>query len=451
MKNRRTVSALACALGFVVPAISQPAQAQDARDPGVRTGAPDAGLPLPNLPSAERSYFDAGLDDFSEQEGVGDGLGPRFNLDGCAGCHMHPAIGGSSPPVNPQVSVATAFGARNSVPSFVSLNGPVREARFKRKPNGSQDGGVHALFTVSGRVDSTGDASNCNIAQEDFATQLARDNVIFRIPTPVFGTGLIESVPEIALRKNLAADRDRKWRLGIGGHFNRNGNDGRISRFGWKAQNISVLVFAGEAYNVEMGITNEAFMVERDETANCQYSDAPNDITVVTGATGIDSASSIEKFALFMRFLDAPRPSLSTPGGADSIGRGRQWFAITGCGYCHTPQLQTGNASVAALKNQPVKLYSDLALHRMGPRLADGIEQGAAAGDEFRTAPLWGLGQRIFFLHDGRTNDLVEAIQAHASNGNRQFGPSEANRVVGIFNGLPEHSKQDLFNFLRSL
>jgi CxxC motif-containing protein (DUF1111 family) len=98
-----------------------------------------------------------------------------------------------------------------------------------------------------------------------------------------------------------------------------------------------------------------------------------------------------------------------------------------------------------------VNLFSDLALHNMGPRLADGVSQGAAAGDEFRTAPLWGVGQRIFFLHDGRTNDLEEAIEAHASNGNSQFGASEANRVIGNFNNLSERSKQDLLNFLRSL
>ena len=87
----------------------------------------------------------------------------------------------------------------------------------------------------------------------------------------------------------------------------------------------------------------------------------------------------------------------------------------------------------------------------MGPRLADGIEQGAAQGEEVRTAPLWGLGQRIFFLHDGRTSDLAQAIQQHASDGNSQFGPSEANRVVSGYIALPERSKQDLLNFLRSL
>jgi CxxC motif-containing protein (DUF1111 family) len=87
----------------------------------------------------------------------------------------------------------------------------------------------------------------------------------------------------------------------------------------------------------------------------------------------------------------------------------------------------------------------------MGPGLADGVSQGVARGDEFRTAPLWGVGQRIFFLHDGRTSNLLSAIQAHASNGNGTYQGSEANAVVNSFNALTPTQKQNLLNFLRSL
>ena len=100
---------------------------------------------------------------------------------------------------------------------------------------------------------------------------------------------------------------------------------------------------------------------------------------------------------------------------------------------------------MAALRNKTANLYSDLALHQMRPNLADDILQGLAKGDEFRTAPLWGLGQRIFFLHDGRTNDLEEAIQAHRSAANSKFGASEANAVIDKFNPRqrrPEGSAQ---------
>ena len=87
----------------------------------------------------------------------------------------------------------------------------------------------------------------------------------------------------------------------------------------------------------------------------------------------------------------------------------------------------------------------------MGPGLANDVVQGEAGPDEFRTAPLWGLGPRIFLLHDGRTTDLAEAIQAHRSVGNGRFRPSEANGVIDRFNRLAEQDKQDLYNFLRSL
>ncbi|HEY7377575.1 MAG TPA: di-heme oxidoredictase family protein [Steroidobacteraceae bacterium] len=421
------------------------------RDPGVRGDSPGAGQAIPGLRGYETEYFNAGLEDFNEAETLEEGLGPRFNLDGCAGCHAAPAVGGSSPAVNPQVTVATAFGARNTVPSFITANGPVREARFKFTATGQRDGGVHALFVISGRNDGTANASGCRIQQEDFDRQVSRNNVIFRIPTPVFGLGLIEMIPDSVILANLNADSGTKSQLGISGRANRTGNDGTVTRFGWKAQNKSLMVFSAEAYNVEMGISNEGFQSEREENPACQLTPLPNDISTLDAATGVESVSGIEKFSFFMRFLGPPIPSPNTPGGARSINNGRSAFVSVGCAQCHTPTLLTGNAGVPALANQKVNLFSDLGLHQMGPGLADNILQGAATGDEFRTAPLWGLGQRIFFLHDGRTRDLVQAIQAHASNGNSQFGPSEANRVVARFNNLPASSRQDVLNFLRSL
>jgi CxxC motif-containing protein (DUF1111 family) len=432
--------------------VATAASADGARDPGVRGGAAAAGDPLPNLTQYETDFFEAGLEDFEEAEGIADGLGPRFNLDGCGGCHEQPAIGGSSPAVNPQVAVATAFGARNTVPSFIRMDGPVREARFKYNRNGSRDGGVHGLFVISGRIDeSGGDASDCGIEQDEFEAELARNNVIFRTPTPVFGAGLIESISDATLTANLKDDFFTKARAGISGRLNRNGNDGTITRFGWKAQNVSLLLFSGEAYNAEMGITSELFQNERDQTENCQYASLPNDITEIDQSSGLPQVSSIEKFAVFMRLLAPPTPSASAPGGSSSITNGRKLFSAVGCALCHTPTLRTGDSTVAALRDQDANLFSDLALHNMGPRLADNVLQGLAGGDEFRTAPLWGLGQRLFFLHDGRTRDLMRAIQEHASNGNSQFGPSEANRVVSNFNGLSSRQQQDVMNFLRSL
>jgi len=424
-----------------------------AQDPGVRADtAPGAGSPFATLTTHENEFFLAGKHDFVEADGVDEGLGPRLNLDSCGGCHSQPEIGGTSPAVNPQIAFAS--GVPDGVPPFITLAGPIREARFVRNSDGTPDGGVHALFTITGR---TG-AGTCSIAQPDFATQLANHNVVFRIPTPTFGAGLIEQIPDSAIAANRSANSFAKAALGIRGRpnfqlsgrtitgqTNNNGNDGTIARFGWKAQNKSLLLFSGEAYNVEMGITNELFQTERDETPNCQYGMVPNSITNVEAATTVEAVSAIEKFAMFMRFLAPPTPSIDTPGGTRSIITGRIVFSVVGCAHCHTPSYITGNSAVAALRHQRVNLFSDLLIHDMGLGLADGVTQGQAGPREFRSAPLWGLGKRIFFLHDGRTSDLITAIRAHASIG------SEANGVVGNYIGLSEAQKQDLLNFLRSL
>ena len=148
------------------------------KDPGVRGGPAGAGDPLPDLTEGELAFFQAGREQFLEVEGVEEGLGPRFNLDSCGGCHAQPATGGSSPAVNPQVAVATQNGAANIVPSFITLNGPVREVRFKFKADRTPDGGVHNLYTIAGREDAPG----CVLAQPDFNREAARDNLIFRIP-----------------------------------------------------------------------------------------------------------------------------------------------------------------------------------------------------------------------------------------------------------------------------
>ena len=425
-----------------------------AQDPGVRGGAPGAGGPMAGLSGTESAFFTRSRDTFQEVDGVAQGLGPRMNLDQCSGCHTQPAVGGTSPFVNPQVAFAHKDGGTDFVPSFIKANGPVREARFVRNPDGTADGGVHGLFTITGRTGATG----CMLAQPDFATQLASNNVIFRIPTPVFGAGLIEQIPDSAILANMSSNGSQKGALGIRGHpnfdatgrtitgiGNNNGNDGTIARFGWKAQNKSLLLFSGEAYNVEQGVTNELFQTERDETPSCQFATVPNSITDTTAPAALDAISDIEKFGFFMRFLAPPTPSPDTPGGAASIANGKSLFSSIGCALCHTPALTTGSSAVAALRNQPANLFSDVLVHDMGDGLADGVSQGQAGPREFRSAPLWGLGQRIFFLHDGRTSDLLQAIQAHSSTG------SEANGVIGNFNRLSESKKQDLLNFLRSL
>jgi CxxC motif-containing protein (DUF1111 family) len=437
-------------------------------DPGVRGGAAGAGGPLNGLTADELAFFHDGLSRFVEievvQGGSNNGLGPRFNSNQCFSCHSQPSIGGTSPAQNPLIAVATLDGAKNTVPWFIAPDGPVREVRFKQS-NGVTDGNVHDLFVIAGRNDAAG----CNIVQPDFGPagnpitgQGGNSNIVFRIPTPVFGAGLIEAIPDSAILANMQFNLTQKRALGISGHpnailsgnVNRSANDGTITRFGWKAQNKSLLMFAAEAYNVEMGISNQLFPQERDETPACIFTATPNDtLNFTTPATTATSnpavISDIEAFANFMRLLAPPAPASDTP----SIVSGRDNFIKIGCAHCHTPSLTTakmiatGSSTVpsAGLSNQTAHLWSDLLVHHMGEGLADGITQGGAGPDEFRTAPLWGVGQRVFFLHDGRTSNLVEAIRAHESHG------SEANKVIEQFNKLSTQEQQGIIDFLRSL
>jgi CxxC motif-containing protein (DUF1111 family) len=434
-------------------------------DPGPRSGSAAAGSFYPTLNSNEQNFFNQAQLRFKEVDSVsgaiagesGVGLGPTFNGNSCAQCHAQPAVGGASPGTlspqnsipNPQVALASLDGATNSVPSFITANGPVLEARFVKTSSGALDGGVHDLYTIAGRSDAVG----CTLAQPDFATALSTHNVIFRTPTPLFGLGLVEATPDATLQANLAATQSARAALRIGGVFNTSGNDGTITRFGWKAQNKSLLIFVGEAYNVEQGVTNENFPNERSAVPGCIFNGTPEDATNLLNqntsspnfgtplGTESEMASDIVNFAAFMRLSAPPTPAPST----QSTRNGAANFNAIGCNLCHSPTLTTGPSIFTGMSNIPYNPYSDFALHNMGAELGDGIHQGAAGPNQFRTAPLWGLGQRLFFLHDGRTSDLIQAIESHSSSG------SEANLVIRKFNSLKSSDEQDLLNFLRSL
>jgi len=418
-------------------------------DPGVRGGAAGAGGPIVGLNSVQLAAFNAAKATFQEVDSVlgtipgedGTGLGPSFNMNSCSGCHAAPAVGGTSPAVNPQIGVATLDGAHNTIPSFISINGPVREARFKLNPDGTPDGGVHDLFVITGRTDANG----CTIAQTNFATQVANNNVIFRIPTPVFGTGLIEMISDSTIIAFKNSNLSSKSQFGITGHENRSGNDGTITRFGWKAQNKSLLIFSGEAYNVEQGVTNEAFPNPRETQGGCAGVGHPNDNTFGAG-TDNNPGADVVQFAIFMRLTAPPTPVTSYGNvSAASIQRGHTAFVQAGCALCHVEQMTTDLSRIAALSQQPVNLFSDLLVHHMGSADADGVSQGNAGTDEFRTAPLWGLGQRRFFLHDGRANNLIDAIEAHDATG------SEARTSELTLDSFGVNTFQDVLNFLRSL
>ncbi len=317
---------------MLMAALSIAAAGAQPTDPGVRQESSVNGPPVPmtGLNQAELAFFEDGLNRFQTSEVVsgastaqGNGLGPRFNSNSCVSCHLYPTAGGSSPARNPLYAIATAYAANNGMPWFIATDGPVREARFVQS-NGTADGSVHNLFVVTGRSDAGG----CALRQPDFSPagdpvtgQGGNPNIVFRVPTPTFGAGLIEAIPDSAILANMQNNAMQNARVGVhghanaiqGGNVNRSANDGTITRFGWKAQNKSLLMFAGEAYNVEMGISNELFPQERVETAGCRpYNITPEDTDNFFPAAaggGMAALSDIEAFANFMRMLAPPEPA----------------------------------------------------------------------------------------------------------------------------------------------
>lgn len=449
------------------------------KDPGPRPGAPGAGGPYLTLNANELSLFSHAFQRFAKSVSVsgtiekGKGLGPTFNGNACAMCHAQPTAGGSSPGLtapeephpNPQVALATLDGATNSVPSFITARGPVFVARFVRKADGSLDGGVHGLYTIAGRTDARG----CTLKQPDFAQSMADNNVALRIPTPLYGLGLVENTPDAILRANLASTEAARSKLGIAGTFNISPNNGTITRFGWKAQNQSLLMFVAEAANVEEGISNELFPDKRDAVPGCVFNATPEDSSSILNpnsqssnfgtpaGTVSEMSSDIVNFAAFISLLAPPKPAHPAP----STENGATLFTEIGCALCHSPSLKTAASIYPAMSEVTYRPFSDFALHHMGSRLADGIYQGAAGPDQFRTAPLWGVGQRLFFLHDGRTSDLLQAIEDHSSGKNCQAQhdsrplqhscSSEADTVIRNFKALTPAQIQDILNFLRAL
>jgi CxxC motif-containing protein (DUF1111 family) len=494
-----------------------PSSTSGAVDPGLRGGPPGAGSPVGGLTAAQQAFFTAAQARFNVIETVPAGLGPGFNELSCGACHVFPAVGGSSPTTNPQVTDANTLGAANVMPSFITANGPIREARFVLNPDGTPDGGVHDLFSIQGRSD----ASGCVFPQPNFTAALAENNVIFRIPPPAFGDGLVEMVSDSNLQSALAAQAQQNASLGISGQFNLSGNTGNITRFGWKAQNASLMVFAGEAYNVEEGVTNDVFPNKRNQGASAQCFPNPLPEDTVNTVDTINSASTVSdnnpdtiNFAVFMRLLAPPTPAVplstsatassstsstnaaaassstsmtaalttssttptsttvamasvlpmastsstsaaasssSSTASAASINAGLQAFMNVGCAGCHIMNQTTGSAALIDTTANPtvseitINPFSDFAVHNMGMGLADRVSQGNANGNQFRSAPLWGVGQRTYFLHDGRTNNLLTAIEQHASSG------SEANGVIAQFNMLSTSDQQNILNFLRNL
>ena len=366
------------------------------------------GQALPGLTDDQTTAFKLGLRSFSTTETQVDGLGPVFNGTSCAECHKAGSIGGAGIDLN-IARVTRIGGTRNGkYTDLPERGGPVMQARSLRE------------FDTS-----------CPVEGE--VPPREADYVSHRIATPLFGAGLIEAIPAATiLARSGQTDAD-----GVHGVanivFNPETGKNEVGRFGWKAQHSSLHLFAGDAYLNEMGVTSKTF---------------PNDnlpqgkpIPLGWGPLAFpeDQDGDVENFTAFMQYLAPPNRRLPIDPLAQ---HGEQVFSEIRCSACHVPKMQTGANGVAALSGQTVPLFSDLLLHRMGRSLADGIEQGQSKGDQFRTAPLWGLSRRQFFLHDGRALSIQDAIAAH---------DGEATAARNRFFRMQGRDRDALMAFLASL
>ena len=367
---------------------------------------PQPGQPgdaLPGLSTAEQALFTAGREEFEAVETVEGGLGPIFNGTSCAACHSAGASGGAS---------------ANTV------------TRFGRLVNGQFDP-LDALGGSLLQAKAIAPAVQERVPPE-------ANVVALRLSTPLFGAGLIEAIPDADIL--LAARRPQPD--GIQGRAapitDVTTGKSRIGRFGWKAQQASLLGFAGDAYLNEMGVTNRFFPTENAPNGNqallARWDHVPELEDAVDPATG---TSDIDHAADFMRLLAPPPPLRAT---ASSLA-GARVFERVGCAACHTPVQMTGASPVAALAHKPVPLYSDLLLHDMG-RLGDGIAQAAARTSEMRTAPLWGLRLRGPYLHDGRAATVDAAVRAH---------DGQAAATTQRYKALGSTERQQLLDFLGTI
>jgi CxxC motif-containing protein (DUF1111 family) len=331
------------------------------------------GDPLGGLTADESARFEAGRDAFEEVEEADEGLGPTFNDRSCAACHSLPVTGGA---------------------------GTQNETRF-----GILAGGVFTDLPGGSLLQSQAIDPAC---QEVVP---AGAHTALRQTTPLFGLGLVDAIPDRQIAKN--AQRQQFFFPQMAGrvHWVTSVSQGRLraGRFGWKAQQATLLDFSGDAYLNEMGVTSSLFPFENapnGDLAKLAACDAVPDPEDVPDADGL---SDVDRFADFMRLLAPP------PHGPPTHYRGRYngaaTFAGIGCAVCHRPAFTAVSPS-AAINQRRVLAYSDFLLHDVGT--GDGIAQGNARPNELRTAPLWGLSASAPYLHDGSAATVEDAILRHA-------------------------------------
>ena len=408
--------------------------------------------------------FATGQSNFKEIDEVPQ-VGPVLNGVSCAGCHSQPSIGGAGLFIN-EIRVRDNV-APGPVHIFAVDNmlrgGPQSQNGTTIFANGMHAEPLGCQITAPGcqlsacqkeeaaRTTFAWNLPECDPTSKSFTS--GANCASGRAATPTFGLGLVEAVANQTLT-DLAQSEPAAVR-GTARMVTEDGQS-RVARFGWKDDHATLRAFAADAYLNEMGITNPDAPIE---VSSCALGQKQFGVLLQTDdgiedPTDPDGRADIDRFADFMRALDAPpvlERNLSSRSGA-------QLFQQAGCADCHTPSLTTdtnpasfvptttGGIPISATLNLALAShtfhpYSDFLLHDMGS-LGDGITSDSAGPTMMRTVPLWGIRAKSVYLHDGRARDLPTAITLHDGQGK---AASEA------FGALSAEQQQDLLNFLGTI
>ncbi len=310
------------------------------------------------------------------------GLGPLFNAASCGGCHNHPFPGGMGVTDDTMETLVGRIRRDGSFDDLEGEGGPVARARS---------------------INELGESCNLPTGPTPRANVVSK-----RSAMTLRGNALIDAIRDRDILANLAAQPE-----GIRGRVNRL-EDGRIGRFGWKADVATFVEFVGLGYRNEFGLTNP--LAPRDEVSGCGQRGRELEI----------DALPLTMVTKFVQSLDPPAPTEACLGST-----GAAVFSDIGCAGCHTPALPG--------RGRTVHLYSDLLLHDLGSGLDDSMIQGSARGRDWRTMPLWRASERTRFMHDGRANTLAEAISAHGG---------QAESSVAAFAALSGSDREALLQFL---
>jgi CxxC motif-containing protein (DUF1111 family) len=386
---------------LIVPTMQKPAQSQN--------GATEAPAGFDNLTNGHISQadFDAFRATFEEEEEIAEGLGPTFNNTSCANCHNVPVTGGSG----------------------------------------------RIFVTRAARIDASGnyfDHPGGSLVQDFAINPAIRERVLpgedttKRASVNTLGDGFVEAIDDatlIGIRDSQPA-KIRGMTIPATILESHNGAT-RLGRFGWKNQHASLESFAADAYLNEMGITSPLQPVEN--TSDGHSVSAYDTVPDPEDHGGVDA----NQFAQFMRATKVPPRDQALVGTAKTIAGEQIFHSPLGCDGCHIPTIVTAPATsvfkggfkvTAALGNKIIHPYSDFLLHNIGTH--DPIIQGPAGINMVRTAPLWGLRNRAFLLHDFSAQSVTQAITSHHG---------QAQDAANAFAALSNSDKDRLLTFLNSL